>query len=94
MCLGANEPHAYLSGEIIECMAASDNVVRAGFTSKYRDTQTLCSMLTYKQVTTLLSLAISTVTYSAIVTFATKCADTKHHVSEAKISTQPADEGM
>lgn len=49
VCLGANEPHAYLSGEIIECMAASDNVVRAGFTSKYRDTQTLCSMLTYKQ---------------------------------------------
>ncbi|CAJ0750428.1 1406_t:CDS:2, partial [Entrophospora sp. SA101] len=27
--LGANEPHAYLSGE---CMAASDNVVRAGLT--------------------------------------------------------------
>ncbi|XP_024379036.1 mannose-6-phosphate isomerase 2 [Physcomitrium patens] len=49
VCLGANEPHAYLSGEIIECMAASDNVVRAGFTPKYRDTQTLCSMLTYKQ---------------------------------------------
>lgn len=50
VCLDANEPHAYLSGEIVECMAASDNVVRAGFTPKYRDTQTLCSMLTYKQV--------------------------------------------
>ncbi|XP_024398750.1 mannose-6-phosphate isomerase 2 [Physcomitrium patens] len=49
VCLDANEPHAYLSGEIVECMAASDNVVRAGFTPKYRDTQTLCSMLTYKQ---------------------------------------------
>ena len=48
--LDANEPHAYLSGEIVECMAASDNVVRAGFTPKYIDTQTLCSMLTYKQV--------------------------------------------
>ncbi|XVF31601.1 hypothetical protein REPUB_Repub17cG0005100 [Reevesia pubescens] len=47
--LGANEPHAYLSGECIECMAMSDNVVRAGLTPKHRDIQTLCSMLTYKQ---------------------------------------------
>ncbi|KAL9424901.1 hypothetical protein AB3S75_031929 [Citrus x aurantiifolia] len=47
--LGANEPHAYISGECIECMATSDNVVRAGLTPKHRDVQTLCSMLTYKQ---------------------------------------------
>lgn len=47
--IGPNEPHAYLSGECIECMAASDNVVRAGLTPKYIDVQTLCSMLTYKQ---------------------------------------------
>uniref|UniRef100_A0A7N0SZV4 Mannose-6-phosphate isomerase n=1 Tax=Kalanchoe fedtschenkoi TaxID=63787 RepID=A0A7N0SZV4_KALFE len=47
--LGANEPHAYLSGECVECMAASDNVVRAGLTPKLRDVPTLCSMLTYKQ---------------------------------------------
>ena len=39
-----------ISGECIECMAASDNVVRAGLTPKFRDTDTLCSMLTYKQV--------------------------------------------
>lgn len=48
--LGANEPHAYIYGECIECMATSDNVVRAGLTPKHRDIQTLCSMLTYKQV--------------------------------------------
>ncbi|XP_022759254.1 mannose-6-phosphate isomerase 1-like [Durio zibethinus] len=47
--LGANEPHAYLSGECIECMATSDNVVRAGLTPKHCDIQTLCSMLSYKQ---------------------------------------------
>ncbi|XP_019707493.1 mannose-6-phosphate isomerase 2 isoform X2 [Elaeis guineensis] len=47
--IGANEPHAYISGDCIECMATSDNVVRAGLTPKYRDVQTLCSMLTYKQ---------------------------------------------
>jgi mannose-6-phosphate isomerase len=33
--------------DIVECMAASDNVVRAGFTPKYKDIDTLTSMLTY-----------------------------------------------
>ncbi|KAJ0692361.1 putative mannose-6-phosphate isomerase [Helianthus annuus] len=47
--IAANEPHAYLKGECIECMAASDNVVRAGLTPKYIDVKVLCSMLTYKQ---------------------------------------------
>ena len=46
--VSANEPHAYLPGECIECMATLDN--RAGLTPKYRDAQTLCSMLTYNQV--------------------------------------------
>lgn len=47
--LAANEPHAYLSGECVECMATSDNVVRAGLTPKLRDLDTLTSMLTYSQ---------------------------------------------
>lgn len=50
--VGPNEPHAYISGECIECMATSDNVVRAGLTSKKRDVQALLSMLNYKQVIT------------------------------------------
>lgn len=33
--------------DIIECMAASDNVVRAGFTPKFKDVDNLVSMLTY-----------------------------------------------
>ncbi len=45
--LGPNEPHAYLSGDCVECMATSDNVVRAGLTPKLRDCGTLLSMLTY-----------------------------------------------
>ncbi|KAG5527922.1 hypothetical protein RHGRI_028749 [Rhododendron griersonianum] len=49
LCIGANELHAYLRGECIECMATSDNIVRAGLTPKNRDVQILCSMLTYKQ---------------------------------------------
>lgn len=41
-------PHAYLSGDILECMGPSDNVVRAGLTPKLRDTDVLCAMLTYE----------------------------------------------
>lgn len=32
-------PHAYLRGDLVECMATSDNVIRAAFTNKHRDTQ-------------------------------------------------------
>lgn len=45
--MGANEPHAYLSGDCIECMALSDNVVRAGLTPKFKDIDTLCRMVVY-----------------------------------------------
>lgn len=47
MFLKADDIHAYISGDIIECMASSDNVVRAGFTPKFKDVETLTSMLTY-----------------------------------------------
>lgn len=45
--LRALDCHAYLSGDIMECMAASDNVVRAGFTPKFKDVNNLTEMLTY-----------------------------------------------
>lgn len=45
--LQADDIHAYVSGDIIECMASSDNVVRAGFTPKFKDVDTLVNMLTY-----------------------------------------------
>ncbi|KAJ5826839.1 Mannose-6-phosphate isomerase [Penicillium robsamsonii] len=47
MFLKADDIHAYISGDIIECMASSDNVVRAGFTPKFKDVDTLTQMLTY-----------------------------------------------
>lgn len=46
--LAQNEPHAYLFGDCVECMATSDNVVRAGLTPKFKDVDTLVRMLTYK----------------------------------------------
>ncbi|XP_065371146.1 mannose-6-phosphate isomerase [Calliphora vicina] len=45
--LGANEIHAYLSGDCIECMACSDNVIRAGLTPKFKDVKQLLASLNY-----------------------------------------------
>jgi len=45
--LGAGEPHAYVSGDIVETMATSDNVIRAGLTPKLRDVPNLIAGLTY-----------------------------------------------
>lgn len=39
--------HSSLSPDCIECMACSDNTVRAGLTPKYIDVNTLCEMLSY-----------------------------------------------
>ncbi|KAM5292087.1 mannose-6-phosphate isomerase isoform 1-T1 [Ctenodactylus gundi] len=47
MFLEANVPHAYLKGDCVECMACSDNTVRAGLTPKFIDVSTLCEMLNY-----------------------------------------------
>ncbi|MCB9501646.1 MAG: mannose-6-phosphate isomerase, class I [Deferribacteres bacterium] len=44
----AGIPHAYIKGNIIECMANSDNVVRAGLTPKFQDKKTLMDILTYE----------------------------------------------
>ncbi|KAF7309751.1 Mannose-6-phosphate isomerase [Mycena indigotica] len=46
--LGAGEPHAYVYGDIMECMANSDNVIRAGLTPKLRDIPNLVAGLTYE----------------------------------------------
>lgn len=48
--IGPNIPHAYLLGDCVECMALSDNVVRAGLTPKFKDVATLTSMLCYRYV--------------------------------------------
>jgi mannose-6-phosphate isomerase len=40
-------PHAYLSGDFVECMANSDNVVRLGLTRKNCDIETLLSLIKY-----------------------------------------------
>ena len=48
--IGPNCPHAYLDGDLVECMASSDNVIRAGLTPKYKDTTTLVQTVSYAEV--------------------------------------------
>ena len=36
-----DEPHAYISGDLMEAMVSSDNVVRGGLTPKLKDKDTL-----------------------------------------------------
>ena len=46
--ISPDEPHAYISGDLVEAMVSSDNVVRGGLTPKFKDTQTLVEMLIYE----------------------------------------------
>ncbi|MCD6286701.1 MAG: mannose-6-phosphate isomerase, class I [Anaerolineae bacterium] len=41
----AGVPHAYLKGNIVECIASSDNVVRVGLTPKFRDAAALIKIV-------------------------------------------------
>jgi len=43
-----DEPHFYVQGNIIECMANSDNVVRGGLTPKLKDEETLLKILNFE----------------------------------------------
>ncbi|MFD4029490.1 mannose-6-phosphate isomerase, class I [Streptomyces sp. NPDC058637] len=45
--LGAGVPHAYLRGLGVEIMAASDNVLRCGLTSKHVDTEELMRVVRF-----------------------------------------------
>lgn len=47
--LEPNMPHAYLKGDCVECMADSDNTIRAGLTPKYIDVESLVEMLNYNE---------------------------------------------
>ena len=43
----AGTPHAYIKGNIVECMANSDNVVRVGLTDKFTDPENLINVIDY-----------------------------------------------
>ncbi|KAJ1361211.1 hypothetical protein KIN20_020408 [Parelaphostrongylus tenuis] len=44
----AEELHAYLSGECVECVGCSNNTIRAAMTPKFIDREALCEVLNYR----------------------------------------------
>ncbi|VDO36701.1 unnamed protein product [Haemonchus placei] len=44
----AEELHAYLSGECVECVGCSNNTIRAAMTPKFIDRDALCEVLNYR----------------------------------------------
>lgn len=46
--LSAGIPHAYLAGNIVECMANSDNVIRVGLTPKFKDKDALIDIIKFQ----------------------------------------------
>lgn len=50
MYAAAGIPHAYVRGNIIECMASSDNVVRVGLTPKFKDIPALLDIMQFDPV--------------------------------------------
>ena len=52
--LAPGVPHAYLRGNIVECMANSDNVVRLGLTEKFCDAAALGEILNFSEHTSYL----------------------------------------
>ena len=66
MFIPAGVPHAYLKGNIVECMASSDNVIRGGLTPKFKDIPALINIVT-AQPTLILTPDAADYTYSAPV---------------------------
>jgi mannose-6-phosphate isomerase len=44
-------PHAYVSGDLFECMKCSDNVVRGGLTPKHIDIEVFCDLVSTEPYT-------------------------------------------
>ncbi|KAK6590142.1 mannose-phosphate isomerase [Cryptosporidium xiaoi] len=47
--IGPGTIHSYISGECIECMANSDNVIRCGLTPKHKDINTLIKAVNFQE---------------------------------------------
>lgn len=46
MTINPGVPHAYISGDVIEIMRNSDNVIRLGLTNKVKDVHSMVDVLT------------------------------------------------
>ena len=70
--LAAGIPHAYLQGNIIECMANSDNVIRLGLTPKFCDLPALISVIELSQTD---NWSVTTAVDAGVTAYLTQAAE-------------------
>ncbi|CAB3397422.1 unnamed protein product [Caenorhabditis bovis] len=75
----AEELHAYLSGECVECVGCSNNTIRAAMTPKYIDRDALCEVLNYKMTEPHKYLVEPTKLTSCVAEYAPDCKDFQLH---------------
>ncbi len=94
----AGIPHAYLKGNIIECMANSDNVVRAGLTPKYKDIDTLTNILLYDPLVKTEVIPVKTGPYLVYKTtaeeFEVKIFESKEKLKKVEVLNQQVRAGI
>ncbi|VDO83190.1 unnamed protein product [Heligmosomoides polygyrus] len=77
----AEELHAYLSGECVECVGCSNNTIRAAMTPKFIDREALCEVLNYRMTPPedYLVPATPLVDYPGVEEYAPDCKDFQLH---------------
>ncbi|CAI5452177.1 unnamed protein product [Caenorhabditis angaria] len=85
----AEELHAYLSGECVECVGCSNNTIRAAMTPKFIDREALCEVLNYKMTEPEDYLVHPTQLTDCVAEFAPDCKDFQLHKINVEIDQQP-----
>ncbi|VDM57973.1 unnamed protein product [Angiostrongylus costaricensis] len=77
----AEELHAYLSGECVECVGCSNNTIRAAMTPKFIDREALCEVLNYRMTPPedYLVTATALTEYPGVDEYSPNCKDFQLH---------------
>ncbi|KIH62713.1 hypothetical protein ANCDUO_07002 [Ancylostoma duodenale] len=88
----AEELHAYLSGECVECVGCSNNTIRAAMTPKFIDREALCEVLNYRMTSPEYYLvpAIPLADYPGVEEYSPNCKDFQLHRIRVAPSAQKA----
>ncbi|KAL7071119.1 hypothetical protein ACQ4LE_009787 [Meloidogyne hapla] len=87
---GAQELHAYLSGECVECVSCSNNTIRAGLTNKFVDKENLIKVLNYRMTDPEYYFVNpqSVSGYPHVLEYAPNCRDFTLHAIEINFKTK------
>uniref|UniRef100_A0A0K0DDH0 mannose-6-phosphate isomerase n=1 Tax=Angiostrongylus cantonensis TaxID=6313 RepID=A0A0K0DDH0_ANGCA len=85
----AEELHAYLSGECVECVGCSNNTIRAAMTPKFIDREALCEVLNYRMTPPedYLVPATALTEYPGVDEYSPNCKDFQLHRIRVRMKT-------